>query len=184
MFGILQEPVPATSLLRTYREGPDPEAWEHFNDCFSVTVDRPVTLAEFVYVFYTSPVFRIERLVLRLARLPSTDAEARQLADGKREVFAAWRVAQRTGTQLLMCDVLGRTRSWFCITLLPDGRTSRTLLQFGSGIAAGIEPRTGQRRRSIGFRLLGGIHTLYSQVLLHAACDRLAAAVTGQGGRQ
>jgi hypothetical protein len=165
--------VPATSLLKTYRDGPHPQAWEQFSDCFTTTVDRPVSLDEFVYAFYTSPVFRLERAVLRLLKLPSTDAEARAVAEGTGDTFAAWRVGQRTATQLLMCDVMGRTRSWFAVTPLGAASQSGTVLQFGSGIAATIDAATGQRGRSLGFRLLGDFHIAYSHVLLGAAKARL-----------
>ncbi|MEO7386889.1 MAG: hypothetical protein ABIX37_08145 [Gammaproteobacteria bacterium] len=171
MFSVLQEPVPASSLLRTCRQGPDPAAWDHFSDCFSTTVIQPVTLAEFVFAFYTSPVFRMERAILGWFDWPSTDAEARDLAEGRRDRFAAWRVAERTETQLLVGDALGHTRSWFCIT--PDDGAGGTRLQFGSGIAAIRDPATGQQRQSLGFRLLGGFHVLYSQVLLSAAASHL-----------
>ena len=173
MFGVTQAPVPATSLLKTYRDGPNAQAWEQFSDCFTTTVDRPVTLEEFVHAFYTSPVFRLERALLRLVKLPSTDTEARAVAEGTGQTFAAWRVGQRTATQLLMCDVMGRTRSWFAVTPSEAGGQSGTVLQFGSGIAAAVDPATGEGRRSLGFRLLGGFHILYSQVLLGAAKARL-----------
>lgn len=173
MFGVHQAPVPASSLLKTWRDGPNPTAWEQYSDCFTTTISRPVALAEFVYAFYTSPVFRLERAILRLVKLPSTDAQARAVAEGTGQTFAAWRVGQRTGTQLLMCDVMGRTRSWFAV--MPSGTPgqARTVLQFGSGIAVTVDPTTGERRRSLGFRLLGGFHILYSQVLLGAAKARL-----------
>jgi len=171
MAPVVQQDVPASSLLRTCREGSDPAAWDHFSDCFGITVDRPVSLPMFVHAFYTSPVFRAERLILRLFGWPSTDGELQDLLDGRRQTFAAWRLAGRTPNQLLMADALGRTRSWFCVTPHPDG--ARTLLQFGSGVAAGVDPRTGQRRRSLGFRLLGGFHVLYSRALLAAAASRL-----------
>ena len=173
MFGVHQAPVPATSLLKTYREGQNPAAWEQFSDCFTTTIDRPVALAEFVYAFYTSPVFRLERAILRLAKLPSTDAEARAVAEGTGHTFAAWRVGQRTATQLLMCDVMGRTRSWFAVTQSGAPGQSGTVLQFGSGVVATVDAATGVRRRSLGFRLLGGVHVAYSHVLLGAAKARL-----------
>ena len=122
-------------------------------------------MAEFVFAFYTSSEFRIERLILRiLADAPSTDAEARMLADGFGTSFAIWRVADRTTTQLLMCDRYERTRSWFCVVPLDGGKTS---LQFGSAVAASGDPDA--RRRGHRFRLLLKFHVVYSQVLLNAA---------------
>jgi len=149
----------------TYRGGVRPERWGRDGDCFAVTVDRVVNLAEFVSAFYGSPVFRIERLILRvLLGAPSSDSDARAVAGGSGESFAVWYVGERTATQLLMCDRYERTRSWFRVVPLSGGRT---LLQFGSAVAAlGDRTRSGSRG---GFRLLLRFHVLYSQALLHAA---------------
>jgi hypothetical protein len=167
MFSIRQQAVPDDALLRTYQGGLRPECWEKSGDCFAVTVDRITDLAAFVFAFYTSPVFRIERLILGLlAGAPSTDAEVRRLAEGSGTSFAVWRLGERTATQLLMCDRYERTRSWFRVVPLSHGKT---LLQFGSAVASrsGGQPATGTRVRL--FRLLLKFHIVYSQVLLYAA---------------
>ena len=168
MFSITQDDVPENALLCTYRGGLRPERWGGSGDCFSVAVDRVTSLTEFVFAFYTSPVFRIERLILRLlAGAPSTDAEARWLAEGSGTSFAIWRVGERAATQLLMCDRYERTRSWFGVVPLKDGRT---LLQFGSAVASGSDHRSAARTaRGNLFRVLLRFHVMYSQVLLHAA---------------
>jgi hypothetical protein len=167
MFSIVREAVPEDALLKTYRGGVHPERWGSYGDCFSVTVDRSANLADFVFAFYTSPLFRIERVVLRaLVHAPSSDLEARRLADGSAATFAAWYVGERTATQLLMCDRYERTRSWFRVVPLAGGRTS---LRFGSAVAAVGDPRTGAAALSGGFRLLLGFHVMYSQALLHSA---------------
>jgi hypothetical protein len=167
MFSVTQVAVPEDALLRTYRGGPHPERWRESGDCFAVSVDRVVSLAEFVFAFYTSPLFRIERVILTLlAGAPSADSEARQLADGSGTSFAVWRVGDRTTTQLLMCDRYERTRSWFGVVPLSD---AKTLLQFGSAAASRSgQPSAIKARRSF-FRLLLKFHVVYSQVLLHAA---------------
>ena len=104
MSSVAREAVPevaAQDLSRRVR----PERWGGYADCFAVTIDRTVTLPEFVYAFYTSPAFRAERLLLRVfigaASRPS-DADA--VARGSATQFAAWYVGERTATQLLMCD--------------------------------------------------------------------------------
>jgi hypothetical protein len=167
MFSVTQDAVPENALLRTYCGGARPERWRQSGDCFAISVDRVVSLAEFVFAFYTSPVFRIERVILGvLAGAPSTDTEARSLADGSGTSFAVWRVGARTATQLLMCDRYERTRSWFRVVPLNDGKT---LLQFGSAVASkGSAPTVPRTRRSL-FRGLLKFHVMYSQVLLHAA---------------
>jgi hypothetical protein len=205
MFSIAREAVPQDALLKTFRGGARPERWGRYGDCFSVTVDRAVNLADFVFAFYTSPLFRIERWMLRaLVGARSSDAAARALADGSAASFAVWYVGDRTATQLLMCDRYERTRSWFRVVPM-DG--ARTLLQFGSAVAAasgggagqGDEARHGDEtghgdearhgdgagagRRIGGFRLLLGFHVMYSQLLLHGAKVALVRArVAAKGG--
>jgi hypothetical protein len=166
VFSIAQEAAPEDALLKTYRGGVHPERWGRYGDCFSVRVDREVSLSDFVFAFYTSPVFRIERWMLRLfIRATSTDMGARALADGSTASFAAWYVGERTATQLLMCDRYERTRSWFRVVALEGG----TLLQFGSAVATARDKGTGATAQSRGFRVLLGFHVLYSQILLNAA---------------
>ena len=163
----MQQTVPEDALLKTYRGGLRPECWGKSGDCFAVTVEGITDLAAFVFAFYTSPVFRIERLILcLLAGAPSTDTEARRLADGVGTTFAIWRVGERTATQLLMCDRYERTRSWFRVVPLNDGRT---LLQFGSAVASKSGSRPATRTSGSAFRLLSKFHVMYSQVLLNAA---------------
>jgi len=94
-----RENVPEDALLKTYRGGVRPERWGKYGDCFSVVVDRTVSLADFVFAFYTSPVFRIERLILRaLLGTRSSDSDARALADGSAAAAAA---DGRAGTKAL-----------------------------------------------------------------------------------
>lgn len=159
--------LPNDALLRTYRGGPRPERWRESGDCFAVSVDRVVSLAEFVFAFYTSPVFRIERLILGLlAGTLSTESEALRLAEGHETSFAIWRVGERTATQLLMCDRYEWTRSWFRVVPLNDGKT---LLQFGSAVASRKGGQSSTRTSGGLFRLLLKFHVAYSRVLLHAA---------------
>jgi hypothetical protein len=166
MLSIAQEAVPEDALLRTYRGGVHPERWRNSGDCFSVAVDREVSLADYVFAFYTSPAFRIERLILRiLLRARSADSGACALANGSEQSFAVWRVGERTATQLLMCDRYERTRSWFRVVPLNEGRT---LLQFGSAVAARDGGGKGKTMGG-GFGLLLRFHVLYSKILLHAA---------------
>jgi len=167
MFSVTQGAVPDGALLRTYRGGLYPERWRESGDCFTISVDRVVSLAEFIFAFYTSPVFRIERVILGLlVGAPSTDIDARHLAEGTTASFAIWRVGERTAVQLLMCDRYERTRSWFGVVALSDGKT---LLQFGSAVASRSNSGAVPRARGSLFGLLLKFHVVYSQVLLHAA---------------
>jgi len=169
----MRETVPSDSLLKTYRGGRHPERWGTYADCFAVTIDRQVDLTDFVFAFYTSPVFRIEGFILRLLLGASSGkADARAVADGTSETFSAWYVGQRTVTQLLMCDRYERTRSWFCVAPAAGGGTR---LHFGSAVAAKRDKRTGAPARGGEFHFLLWFHILYSRVLLRAARLNLRA---------
>jgi len=170
MHSVLQKPLPEDALLRTYRGGKHPELWGRYGDCFLVPIDRAVALAEFVVAFYTAPVFRIERWILRVfAGAPSTDQQARDLMAGSRNAFAVWSVAERTDTQLLMCDRYGKTRSWFRVT---PWDSAGTLLQFGSAVAARRRTNGSPQMRA-GFTVLLAFHRFYSKLLLRSACKQL-----------
>jgi hypothetical protein len=176
LLSVVQDLVPDDALLRTYQGGRRPECWAKSGDCFAITVDRSVTLAEFVFAFYTSPVFRIERQILRIfAGAPSLDSDALQLAEGTVSSFAIWRLGERTETQLLMCDRYERTRFWFRVVRLDAGKT---LLQFGSAVASGDEMAQSKLRGSF-LQLLLRLHVIYSHILLHAAKRGVMKKVIG-----
>lgn len=169
----MRETVPDDALLRTYRGAVKPDQWGTYADCFAVTIDREVDLTDFVFAFYTSPVFRIEGFILRLLLGASySKADARAVAGGTSETFSAWYVGQRTATQLLMCDRYERTRSWFCVAPASGGGTR---LQFGSAVAAKRDKKTGAPELNGGFHFLLWFHILYSQLLLRAAKLNLRA---------
>lgn len=170
MLSITACPLPDGALLGRHR------ANGAFTDCYVTEVAFPVTIARFVTAFYTTPVFRAERLVLAWAlSKPSTDAEAEQLAGGRRDTFSAWRVEDRRDDQLMMADVKGRTRSWFMVS--PGQPGSRTHLYFGSAVLPVANRETGAPEMSPGFRALRGFHHYYSEVLLYSARSRLEADV-------
>jgi hypothetical protein len=165
--------LPPVSLLHDLQKR---GAWA---DCYAADVDGAVSQAAFVEAFYTTPLFKLERLLIRwFAGKPTTDADVARLAQGSADAFAAWRVERRSADQLLLADLSGRTRSW--LMTVPIGGVAggpRTRLYFGSavlprrgrdGAAAGMGP---------GFNALLGFHKLYSRALLGAARARLVAGV-------
>jgi hypothetical protein len=157
--------LPAHALLRRYlRDG-------HYADCYVVEVAAAVSQAEFVEAFYTTPLFKIERAILAAAvRKPSSDADARALAHGEREAFAAWTVEDRNDTQLLLADFMGRTRSWLMAE--PTG-SGGTRLHFGSAVVPRRDRDSGRPSLGTGFGLMLGFHRRYSRALLAAARNRL-----------
>jgi hypothetical protein len=141
-------------------------------DCFATTVAGDVALQGYVAAFYTSGLFRIERRLLGwLARRPSTDAQARELASAARDTFAAWEVEARDPRQLLLRDFTGRTRSW----LMVEPGNGMTRLLFGSAVLPTVDRRTGLLVLGRRVHALLGFHRLYSKALLRAAVRRLAA---------
>ena len=145
-----------------------------YTDCYAATVDGDIGLDEFVSAFYTTPLFRLERALLRwFARRPSTDPEARAVAEGSVDRFAAWTVEARASDQLLMCDIGGRTRSWFMV-VPTRADPPATTLHFGSAVIARPNPASGEPELGTAFALLLGFHERYSLWLLRAAARALS----------
>lgn len=165
--------LPESSLLAEYGAGTS-GATGNYVDCYQTEVPRAVNLHEFVFAFYTTPLFKMERTVLGLlAGKSSTDNEAEHLAIGNSEVFAAWSVEKRSDDQLLMCDFRGRTRSWFMVAPREADGGVGTVLRFGSAVVARRNRRTGVTEQGWVFDALLGFHKLYSKMLLRSAKSRL-----------
>lgn len=139
-----------------------------YADCFVTDVRLSVSQAQYVQAFYTTPVFRLERLILRVAvSRPSTDKDAQELAQGTTTRFSAWDVEKRDESQMLLRDFTGRTRSWLMAT---PGSAATTRLYFGSAVVPRPnEAAYGAHRRPP----LLAFHRLYSVILLGAARSRL-----------
>ena len=141
-----------------------------YADCYVTEVPGVVSHAQFVEAFYTTALFRLERLLLAaLASRPSSDAQAKQLAEGQRTSFAAWSVEARAHNQLLLSA--GRTKSWLMVAPHADVEGGGTRLFFGSAVV----PRRSSGGGGLGpvFRVLLGFHRLYSRALLLSARLRL-----------
>lgn len=166
LLGVRRCELPPEALLAAYAQG------GAYTDCYCTDSAQPVSHAAYVEAFYTTWVFKTERVLLRwLAARPSTDAQARQLAVGANQAFAAWHVEARGPDQLLMCDMTGRTRSWLMVAAGPAPTGTR--LYFGSAVVPVAQARSGRPSMGGLFRALLGFHTLYSRVLLAAARRRL-----------
>lgn len=162
--------LPNGALLSKYQNG------GAYADCYVTETEQHVSQAEYVNAFYTTPLFKLERLLLAwLVSKPSTDAQASQLASGTLDSFAAWSVEERCEDQLLMCDFQGRTRSWLMVVPAEGESAASTRLYFGSAVVPARAPRAGAQTPGLGltFRLLLGFHKLYSRALLCSAKSRL-----------
>ncbi|ROH92164.1 hypothetical protein ED208_05150 [Stagnimonas aquatica] len=145
-----------------------------YADCYAVEVDGAVSLPQYLRAFYTGRLFRLERLILRLAvNRPSSDAQLLQLAAGATNSFAAWTVEARDHRQLLLSDYLGRTRSWLMVLPLAGAPVPHTRLYFGSAVVPLRTAADGVPRMGWLFHALLGFHRLYSRLLLRGALARL-----------
>lgn len=159
MTHVTARPLPPGTLIQGYHDAGD------YTDCFVGEVPGPVSQARYVEAFYTSRLFKLERLVLALlVAKPSTDEGARRLAAGETETFAAWSVEARTADELLMCDYQEMTRSW----LMSRRGADRTTLCFGTVVA----PRRREGARKV-FTALTWAHRIYARALLRSAVARL-----------
>jgi hypothetical protein len=152
-----------------------------YTDCYATDLPGHVTHAHYVAAFYTTPLFKVERFILKHAMSrPATDDDSRRLADGTSTRFSAWTVEARAPDQLLLCDVTGRTRSWLMVAPVagpaPDGLAGGTRLYFGSAVVPLRGANGGAPYMGWGFRALLGFHKLYSVALLRSAAAALRRA--------
>jgi len=167
--GITACALPANALLEAYRA-------TGYADCYTTSIGRDVSHAEYVEAFYTTLPFRLERLILKLGvARPSTDAGVRALANGTADAFAAWHVEARAPGQLLLCDFQRRTRSWLMVASEGSVSAPETRLYFGSAVVPPRRAAAGPSSMGLVFGSLLGFHKLYSRILLRAARRRLAA---------
>lgn len=161
-------PLPDGALLGAY------QANGAYADCFSTDVAAPVSHEQFVTAFYTSFVFKLERQILAwAASKSSTDDQAKQLALGAIDGFAAWHVEKRSPNQLLLSDFQASTRSWLMVAPITVNNVPGTRLYFGSAVVPSINRKTGKTEMGLIFRALLGFHKVYSVLLLRAAKARL-----------
>ncbi len=170
--GVESRPLPEDSLLQRYGCGWDGPGETPYTDCFYLSFPGVVSLEDYVRAFYTSPLFRLERWLLRFAaRRPSTDQQVAELAAGQREDFAVWTVEARSEHELLLKDQGGRTRSWLRVS---QGEASGTTgLWFGSAVLPKVDDQSGRSTMGWVFSALLGFHKIYSRGLLTAAARYL-----------
>jgi len=169
MFFVEKHAVPADAMLARY------SVKGNYTDCYTTEVSGEIALAEFIYAFYTTFLFKLERFILKwTVSRPSTDAEAKELADNSRDRFAAWQVEARNQNEILMCDFLGRTRSWLMVAPVRMAAGTRTRLYFGSAVVPGGDSNRTKPSLEFGLRaILFGFHQVYSVLLLYSARSRI-----------
>lgn len=153
--------LPQDTLLQSYAQRAD-----CYTDCYSAVVTGTVDLEQFLNVFYKTPLFRSERLILSsVFKSPSSDADLAAMARGEAETFAAWRVEGREAAEILLCDRSGRTRSWLKV----ESEIGKTRLLFGSAVT----PKYPGDGLGWLFKALLPFHKVYARSLLKAAARAL-----------
>lgn len=161
-------PLPPGALLSRYQQD------GNHADCFFIDIPGSISQPQFVQAFYTTPLFRLERLILKWAvSRPSSDDQVARLASGEGGDFAAWSVEDRSDNQLLMADFQGRTKSWLMTAPNDTQSAPCTRLYFGSAVLPARNHKTGEQGLGFAYRLLLGFHKLYSVALLGSAARRL-----------
>ncbi|MEP4197403.1 MAG: hypothetical protein ABJL99_17415 [Aliishimia sp.] len=159
---ITEASPPANSLIMQFATM---EA--HYSDGFCVHMPKQVDLSAFITAFYKTPLFRAERLVLRLgARAPSSDDDVDALAAGQQDTFAIWTVEGRRDDEILLGDSAGRTKSWLHVAPNDTG----TQLWFGSVVVPVLH--RGKLTKGPVFDALLGAHKVYSRMLLGSAAAK------------
>jgi hypothetical protein len=170
VFSVKRCDLPRVSLLAEYRNN------GAYTDCYATDVDRVISQVEYIRAFYTTVPFKLERIILKWAAAkPSTDEDARLLAEAKVETFAAWKVEERRDNQILLSDHRGRTRSWLMSEPVSSDTGDSTRLYFGSAVVPIHGRKTDKLRTGKTFSVLLQFHKLYSQVLLSSAKSSLSA---------
>ena len=145
----------------------------YYTDCFSIHLEQSVTLPEFMNAFYTTPLFRLERLLLSLTvKGRMTDANVTALSRGEADRLAIWQVEARKECEILLSA--GRTKSWLMVAP-QEGGGDDTQLFFGSVVVPEPPKREGDAPR-LGpvFDSLLSAHRIYSRLLLSSAAQRLS----------
>ena len=143
-------------------------------DCFYLDIPRKVRLEDYVYAFYTTWLFKVERAILSVViRKPSTDRDALLLSQNKTFSFSAWTVEVREPDQILLRDYRGDTKSWFMVQPVTVDAKPATRLYFGTVVVPKKVSKEGQKSVHFAFHLFGGFHRLYSRALLRSAFKRL-----------
>lgn len=157
-------PVPAASLLAT---APGERAYA---DCWSCEIAGSAGLSQLIEAFFTCPAFRPERLTLAAIGKGGSDAEARALAQGETDRFAAWTLVERREDEILLEDFAHRTRCWLAVA--PKG--AHTRVSFGTAILARTGEGGADRAENLAFRALVPFHRFYARRLIASAARRIA----------
>ena len=169
MSNIQQGELPQDAFLNKYKQQ------GAYTDCYFIDVSRKISQSEYIECFYTSSVFKVERLILSIFLLKfSNDLEAKKLAGGEITRFSAWHVVVQTSDQLVLRDLSNRTRSWLMVTDLDGSNSVKTRLYYGSEVIPKNISTSGEPKFGFLFHVFSRFHHWYSRALLRSAFLKLS----------
>ncbi|MEO0665459.1 MAG: hypothetical protein AAFY97_06945 [Pseudomonadota bacterium] len=148
--------IPDGSLIARYK------GQGNHVDAYVASTARYVDLPTYIAAFFSTSVFRAERLLLSISGKQSSDDQVADLAAGRGEHIAAWKVEERSANELLLEATGTPIRTWLAVE--PDG----TALWFGSVVLAK------KGRIPLLARVMMPGHALYSRILLSAALRQVS----------
>ena len=161
MSQITSTALPEDAFLTRYEMQPHTHT-----DCFHTRLPKQIPLEDFVNAFFSSWLFRIERLILKLTvKKPATDEDIAKLAKGTSSTMAAWVTEERSEDQLLLQVPDTPIRTW----LMRETDGECTHLYFGSAILPARTDKGGKPAMGHIFFVLMGFHKLYARALLFCA---------------
>ncbi|KAG9413773.1 hypothetical protein AC1031_012994 [Aphanomyces cochlioides] len=126
-------------------------------DVYETTLSRPTTVQELARAFFESPVFQVERRVLKLAGAGEVTDEAIQALNFEPgDAVATFQVVENAPGEILLCWSDKETvngHSWLALT------ENGTTVLFGSTI----------RNDSLFVRLITPLHCMYAKIVLASA---------------
>ncbi|NRB30287.1 MAG: hypothetical protein HRU27_06805 [Rhizobiaceae bacterium] len=137
-----------------------------YSDCYYIDIQKDVALSDYILAFFSTPIFRMERLILNL--VPSGRSNEQcvlDLAAGTGDKIAGWKTEKRDDSQLLLAVGDGPIRTWLMVQGSPYSETT-TRLYFGSAVLPTGMTKEGHPKLAIVFRLFAGLHIFYSRLLL------------------
>ena len=156
-----------------------PFAANGYADTYHTELSGHISMEDYIYGFYTTPLFKLERLILSwTVSKPSNDEQTHELAKSKTDKFATWTMEGRTENELLMCDMIGRTRSWLMVNHLGTVDNPKTQLYFGTGVVSKSKRKVGNASFGLFFIALLPFHKAYSRFLLFFARRQLSQSIT------
>ena len=141
-----------------------------YSDCYYVDIQKDVALSDYILAFFSTPIFRMERLILNL--VPSGRSNEQcvlDIASGTGDKMAGWKTEKRDENQLLLAVGDGPIRTWLMVQGKQSSETTptkTTRLYFGSAVLPTSMTKDGRPKLAIVFKLFSGLHIFYSRLLL------------------